>query len=423
MKRALHLLLLAFALAHRGAAAPAASVSATPRLPPEVYVWQRAWTEPVRGSVRTHAGSFSNLVVLAADVSWKQGNPTVVRVPLDFALLRSLPCPVGLALRVGPFGGPFATNDPTARWLASVATSLTTQAATNQLPLAELQLDFDCAAAKLDGYRLWVEALRRRVAPVPLRITALPAWLARPAFGALVRATDGYVLQVHSLDRPKNFDAPFTLCDPGAARQAVARAAQVGVPFRVALPTYGYLVAFAPGGQLVGLSAEGPAQNWPADARLREVRADARALAELVQNWATNRPNALRGIIWYRLPVPGDTLNWRWPTLAALLDGRAPRESLRTVTRRVEPGLIEVSLVNEGELDLSTRLSVAARWQAARLVAGDALRGFELLEAGASAAEFQTKSSPCRLSPGDRRIVGWLRFDREVEVELEIQRE
>ena len=423
MKRALHLALLTFALAEVAGAAPAATAPATPVLPPEVYVWQRAWTEPVRGAMRAHAGSFSNLVVLAAEVTWKQGNPTLVRVPLDFALLRSLPCPVGLALRIGPFGGPFATNDPTAQWLASVARSLTSQAATNQLPLSELQLDFDCAAAKLDGYRLWVEALRQRVAPVPLRITALPAWLGRPGFGALARATDGYVLQVHSLDRPKYFDAPFTLCDPVAARQAVLRAAQVGVPFRVALPTYGYLVAFAPGGQFVGLSAEGPAQNWPANARLREVRADAPALAELVQDWATNRPTALRGVIWYRLPVPGDTLNWRWPTLAALLDGRSPRASLRAITRRVEPGLIEVSLANDGELDSATRLTVAARWRAARLVAGDALRGFELLESGASAARFQTKSSPCRLSPGDRRVVGWLRFDHEVEVTIELQRE
>ena len=64
------------------------------------------------------------------------------------------------------------------------------------------------------------------------------------------------MLQVHSLERPKNFDAPFTLCDANAARRAVTWAAKIGVPFRVTLPTYGYLVAFAPGGQFVGLSAE-----------------------------------------------------------------------------------------------------------------------------------------------------------------------
>ena len=423
VKRTLYLGPLALALAHWAGTVTAAASPAPPRLPQEAYVWQRAWNEPVRGAVRAHAGSFSNLVALAAEVSWQAGQPQVVRVPLDFALLRSLPCPVGLALRVGPYAGPFAADDPAAQRLASVATSLTSQAATHQLPLSELQLDFDCAASKLAGYRVWVEALRRRVAPLPLRITALPAWLKRPEFAALARATDGYVLQVHSLARPKNFAAPFTLCDPVAARQAVTQAGQLGVPFRVALPTYGYRVAFASNGQFVGLSAEGPAQNWPADAKLREVRAEAQVLAELVQGWATHRPTALRGLIWYRLPVPGDTLNWRWPTLAALLETRSPRESLRTATRRIEAGLIEVTLANDGELDLSSRLVVAARWRAARLVAGDALRSFELIGAGAAAVRFQTASAPCRLAPGERQVIGWLRFDREVEVQVGILKE
>jgi len=402
-------------------AAPATPPPIVP-LPQDVYLWQRAWTGPVRDAIAHHAAAFSNVVVLAAEVSWKQRQPQVVRVPVDYDALRAAKCPVGLALRLGPFSGPFAEDDKTARFLASLTAALLAEARAKGLAPSELQLDFDCAESKLEGYRVWVTALRRRVAPTPLVLTALPSWLRQPAFKPLVAAADGYVLQVHSLEPPKDFTAPFTLCDPVAAQRAVERAGAFGVPFRVALPTYGYLVAFAPEGRFVGLSAEGPARSWPVNARLREVRADPLALARLVQMWTTNRPPAMRGVIWYRLPVADDTLNWRWPTLGAIVAARSPHESVRAEPRRVEAGLIEVSLVNEGELDISSRLAVEVRWLDARLVAGDGLRDFELVEAGASTARFQTKSLPRRLAAAERRVIGWLRLNQDREVQVEIKK-
>jgi hypothetical protein len=83
--------------------------------------------------------------------------------------------------------------------------------------------------------------------------------------------------------------------------------------------------------------------------------------------------------------------------------------------------LVEINLVNNGELDLSSRLAIELRWQDARLVAGDALRGFEMVESGISAAKFQTRS-PLRLMSGDSRVVGWLRFDKDCEVQIETKK-
>lgn len=389
---------------------------------PEVYVWQRTWAPPLREAITQHAAAFSNVVVLAAEISWKPGPPQVVRVPVDYALLRATQRPVGLALRVGAYAGPFSPTNAAGRLLASVADSVVADAKAHGLSPGELQIDFDCAAAKLDGYRVWVERLRRDVAPVPLTITVLPSWLKQPGFRPLVAATDGYVLQVHSVERPANFDAPFTLCDPVAAQAAVDRAATFGVPFRVALPTYGYLMAFAPDGRFVGLSAEGPARNWPANARLRQVGADPQALALLVQRWQARPPAGMRGILWFRLPTAADELNWRWPTLDAMVAARLPQERLRCEPRRVEAGLVEISLVNEGELDISSRLAVNAQWTDARLVAGDGLRGFELAEGGSSAVNFQTRTPPPRLRPGDRWVIGWLRLSQDVEVHVELKK-
>ena len=142
----------------------------------------------------------------------------------------------------------------------------------NQLAISELQIDFDCAESKLDGYRIWIEAFRKKLAPVRIVITALPSWLEQAAFKPLAEACNGYVLQVHSLERPQAPDAIPGICDPVAAKRAVEKADRLGVPFRVALPTYGYVIAFGPDGHFIGLSAEGPAKSWPEGVRLREAR-------------------------------------------------------------------------------------------------------------------------------------------------------
>ncbi len=390
-------------------------------LPQEVYVWQRAWSEPVRRAVAEHGEVFARIDVLKAEVTWQGNKPRAVQVAVDYPSLVRTKRPIGLVLRIGPYSGSFSRTDPAIRFLADLSQRLLDEAREAGVTPNELQLDFDCASSKLDGYRAWVEVIRARVAPGPLVITALPAWLDQTGFQSLVRAADGYVLQVHSLERPKSFDAPFTLCDPAAARRAVSSAAQIGVPFRVALPTYGYTMAFDGHGGFVGLSAEGPAKSWPADAHLKEVRADPLQIGPLVLEWSSNAPPALKGLLWYRLPVPGDTLNWRWPTFSAMLESRIPRKGVQVEAHRVEPGLTEVGLVNNGELDISSRLAVKARWSGARLMACDGLRGFEMTDSRVSSVRFETGARPYRLPAGEQQVIGWLRLseDREVQVEIE----
>lgn len=390
-------------------------------LPQEVYVWQRARTDSVRRAVVEHGAAFARVIVLNAEVTWRQGQPQLAKLAVEYGALAQAHRPIGLALRIGPYPGPFGATNLSTVYLADVAREIVAEARAAQINPSELQLDFDCASSKLDSYRSWVERIRARVAPVPVVITALPVWLEQPAFKALAQAADGYVLQVHSLERPTTFDAPFTLCDPAAARRAVAKASALGVPFRVALPTYGYLVAFGGGGRFLGLSAEGPARSWPADARLKEVRAEPLEMARLAREWSSNPPAGLAGIIWYRLPVEGDTLNWRWPTLNAILQARSPRKSVRGDSHRVEAGLVEISLVNDGELDISSRLAVQTRWRDGRLLAGDGLHGFVLAERRAASARFETGVGPYRLPAGERQVIGWLRLSQEDEVQGEIK--
>lgn len=390
-------------------------------MPHEVYVWQRAWTEPVVTAVTQETTQFSRIVALAAEVHWEKGEAKVVRVSLDHDALRQSRRPIGLAMRIGTFPGPFASDDARARWLAGLAASLVGEAESRQLEIGELQIDFDCAESKLAGYALWLGAIRRAVSPHPVVITALPSWLKRPDLRPLVRAADGFVLQVHSLERPHRIEDDLQLCDPLRARKAVERAARLGRPFRVALPTYGYVTAFDPGGNFVGLSAEGPARQWPEGTRTREVRADPSALSGLIRQWTDDRPERMQGVIWYRLPVRGDRLNWTPPTLAAVMAGHTPKADLRIRLRRTDPRLVELDLCNLGTADHNAPVRIAVRWEGARRVAGDAFKGFDFRERSNTSLECWSDSGMDRLPPGAARTVCWLRFDREPEVNAQLQ--
>ncbi|HUW56921.1 MAG TPA: DUF3142 domain-containing protein [Planctomycetota bacterium] len=388
-------------------------------LPHEAYVWQRRWDERVARALGEGADRVSAFTVLAAEVSWRRGRPRVVRVPLDYGALKRTGRPVGLALRIGPYAGPFEEKTEATLLLTELAASLIGRARDAGLEPAELQIDFDCAESRLDGYRSWVEALRQSSAGVPLTITALPCWLKHRAFARLARASGGFVLQVHSLARPASADTPMTLCDAAAALRWVERAARTGVPFRVALPTYGYVVAFGSDGRFIGVSAEGPLGRWGPDVTCRTVAADPFALAELVETWRMSRPATLTGILWYRLPVEGDRLNWTWTTLAAVMSGRAPRRRLDVQVVYPQAELAEVELVNTGEVDLTPDVTVRLEWRTGALVAADALRGFSMSETAPRHRSLQAGRARefVRMAPGERWTIAWLRFTQETEVQ------
>lgn len=387
----------------------------------DVYVWQRAWSPDVTDAVRSRTSSFRRLIALQAEVTWQGQRPHLTRVALDYEALRQVNCEVGLALRIGPYAGAFHPSGEPVDSLGMLALDILQQAQRHGIRVRELQIDFDCPESKLAGYQVWVEAVRRKVQPTPVTITALPSWTRHRAFAALVRATDGYVLQVHSLNRPAGPDKPLSLCDPEAARQAVAHAEKAGVPFRVALPTYGYQVAFDAQGKFYGLSAEGPARNWPADVQLREVRADPGELADLVRTWKRAPARWLQGLIWYRLPVASDRMNWPWATLAAVVQGRTPAARLQAQSRSDPSGLVDIVLVNTGELEAEVPSRIRLTWTQARVQAADALQGFALVEHDApTGLEFHSRVSRRRLAPGSECPVGWLRLSRPQAIATEL---
>jgi hypothetical protein len=383
----------------------------------EAYVWQRGWSPAVREAVRQASG-FSGLVVLAAEVDLRRGVPRVTRVPLDGSL-RGAGKPIGTALRVTTFPSRFADEPGIVQLLQGLTRDVAAEARAKGIALSEIQIDYDCPESKLDDYRGLLLILRKAAAPVPLTLTALPSWMRqRRAFAKLVAAADGYVLQVHSLAPPASSRGEIPLLKPEEARNWVAEAARFGRPFRVALPTYSYLAAFDAQGKLLGLSAEGPLLSWPEGIAVRAARSDPAILAGLVRGWTRDRPRELAGILWYRLPVAGDRLNWTLPTLRAVMAGRTPRGEIRAALREPAPGLVEIDLVNAGDGEAAAPSMVRVRWKGETFLAADGLAGYRVTP-GKGEIRLD-RPRPASWLPDERRTVAWLRFASRTEIHVEL---
>lgn len=391
----------------------------------EAYIWQRHFDDEVVESVRVLAPQLDGVCVLAAEVSWKP-TPDVVRSAVNYKALAALGKPVGLALRINDYPGAFASDDATAKMLATLVRGLFAKARDAGLAVAELQIDYDCAESKLAGYRRWLTAARAETnsAKTKLIITALPAWLRSSDFAPLVRATDGFVLQVHSLERPKSPDAVFTLCDPERAKAWARHASAAGVPFRIALPTYGYLLGFDAAGKFLGLAAEGRLPAWPKGAQVRAIRADASAMARLSSELLASPPPHCTGLIWFRLPVPRDRYNWAASTFSTVLRGEIPVAKLVVTCERPERGLAEIVIENRGQTTEPLPRDVALKWaDDMRLLAADGIGGFRLEIRGGEAqgnVRAANLTADATLAPGGKVRIAWLRFPDEVSLEVSL---
>ncbi|HEV8582494.1 MAG TPA: DUF3142 domain-containing protein [Thermoanaerobaculia bacterium] len=383
----------------------------------EAYVWQRSWTPAVRDAAR-QSRDFAGLVVLAAEVDLRNPAPRVVRVPLDGEALKGRP--VGAALRVTAFRSTFKDEPRIARLLQSLVRDVAAEAKAKGLALSEIQIDYDCPERKLADYRDLLPSLRQAAAPAPLTITALPTWIhQRRAFRRLIEQADGYVLQLHSVRPPTAPGEAPSLINATQARGSVELAAEVGRPFRAALPTYGYTVAYDTRGRLVGILAEGPLLSWSPEVMVRTLRSDPAAMAELIRGWTRDRPAELSGVIWYRLPVAGDRLNWSRSTLKAVAAGRTPKAAIHPVLREPEPGLVEIDLVNDGEAEARWPSPVRIRWRGEAPIAADGLAVYRMLPRQDGEVRLQGTGSGL-LRPGNRRTIAWLRFAQRTEVQVEL---
>ncbi len=343
-----------------------------PPLRQEAYVWQRVWSPAVEQAV---AGSdFDALTVLAAEISWSDGAPSITEIALP-----TLPAGTTLAIRSA-----VPADDP-APLLAPLIDALLSA----HPEAAAVQLDIDLPTARLPEYAGWVTRLSAGC-PVPVEITALPTWLSSPAMADLAGAAARVVLQVHWLD-PSD---PDHLLDPDALDH-LAALSRLDRPLSAALPAYGYQLARDDDGGLAGIVAEQGSLIGG-----EEVMADPVAVARLVAALEVDRPEHLTGLHWFRLPVDGDLRAWPLQTLRAVRQGRPPITDA-ALTTADDGGALTLTLTNTGE----ARLLPPAVLVDGSILAADGLGGWRW-SAGASRL-LPEHAAP--LQPGESVVVGWLR--------------
>jgi hypothetical protein len=384
---------------------PNAGTPSSP-LPQRGYLWQRVWTSAVDEATTEADRHLDGVIVLGTEIGWDDGKPQPIRSNISWSKLQAMKTPVSIALRIAPHLGPFASDDATARVITAEATLLLGAAHAHNVDIQEFEVDFDCAQSKLKGYELWVQALAKAVHPTRLVITTLPAWLNESEFSMLVRQADGYVLQVHSVPTLAE-SGHASLCDPKLARKWVGEASRLGVPFSVALPTYSCLAGYDPAGKLINVAMDSVQPSWPPGTRVLEFGPNADDVADLVKEWQIRRPQGLREVIWYRLPVATDMRNWRWPTLLSVMAGRHPEHHLEV--SQVGEAPVDLTIANSGDADEQLNCSVVVSWTGPRPVACDALPGWSVFSSDGKAV-FTTTDNHLRLSPGATTSFGWIRL-------------
>ncbi len=373
------------------------------------YLWQRRWSPEMREAARRAAPYARSFMVLSGEIDARRRDLVATHVHPAWEILAETRTPVTLVFRADVSLAArledSAARAAAANYLACLAKRKLEEASAAGVNVAGIQLDYDCPTAGLSRYAQLLGELELDRNRTALSITVLPTWLGSDAFRELVAGLDYYVLQVHSLERPSTIDDGTVLCRTERIPGYLALANAYPTPFYLALPTYGYELAYDRSGRFLGLAAEGPRPDWAAGTRIRAVSADPADLARVVRDTQTAPPEHLCGIVWFRLPVEGDRLNWPWPTLLPVMGGRVPEVSLAAEIRRPEDGLFEVWIRNIGECTPAGPVEVHIGCDRARIQARDLLNGFA--ETGVSAAELRLHGPVP--PPGGEILAGWYR--------------
>lgn len=361
----------------------------------EVYVWQRADSPELRSALQRSATVASRCHFLGVEIGRSGGQWRVSRTTVPDDLLEGQ----GLVMRIGASlaGESWQPGDVLDRVLDEAQWM-------SEKPVAECQIDYDCPQRSLSNYRVLLETIQARFPAMRWTITALPSWLGEPDARDLFSTADGVVLQVHSLTLPEQPQRPVILCDPAAARNAVRRMAEFGIPFHVALNTYGCEVFFDVDHQVVDVVSEDiPHAPSPRAVRRSAGISEAVELAGLVAEWKRDPPGKLRGIVWYRLPLDSDRRNWQWITWQRVAAGTIPASELRLEARATESGAWDLVLENHGERDERLPEWIATGCESLVL---DGLNGYE---SHATDRLVLADAAWPWLPPAGSLTIGWLR--------------
>jgi hypothetical protein len=364
----------------------------------DAYIWQRVWTPAVVQAMHDSTGDIRQWHVLAAQTD-RAGRLQMFHP--DSSVLSSSGKPVVLVVRIDgqllQWNEALLLADTVALWQGWQG---------HGIRLAGLEIDHDCATARLPAYAHYLAALRASLPDVRLSITALPAWLHSPDLAALLAPVDESVLQVHAVRNPRAglFDGALALhwVDDYAQRS--------DKPFRVALPTYGSRVSWDAHGRLVSVQSEAGVLDAGDDSR--ELLATPQEIAAFLARLQRDPPAHFAGLVWFRLPTRNDDRAWSLPTWLAVMR-QQPLHGEVTASARAgsTAGALDLVLQNPGELDWPLPAAVVLPKDC---TLADGIDGYAL-GAGHDTLRIE-RLQPGLLRAHGRRVIGWARCAAQGEL-------
>lgn len=372
-------------------------------LPQDAYVWQRHWTPALADALVGSADLVRHWRVLAAEMG---AGGHLRAMAIDQAALAASHRPVVLVIRIDG-----QLTDWTRQDTAAQIGALLARWRQGPVPIAGLEIDHDCATARLASYAAFLAVLRQQLqGTLPLSVTALATWLGAADLDRVVEASDEVVLQVHAVLSPLG-----GLFEAGQARDWIDRmAARTSKPFDVALPAYGARVAWHDDGSLLSVESEQPLLSG--DANATELIVEPEAVAGLLQDLKARPPPHLAGIVWFRLPTAEDRRAWSPATWRAVVRGDPLTGRIEAQARPGDaPGLLAVSVENLGGTDapLPRRVEVAGT-----CMLGDGGDGYRLDRQAQTLAFVRVGAG--MLHEQGHRAIGWLRCDGD-QVALHVE--
>lgn len=323
-----------------------------------IYVWQTSSTEPVLEACKNAESKTDAFLFYAGNVTIRDNQFVLEANPYDWQKVSSLKKTFSLVYRFADSIPDFLHKHSIRENAVALAIQILDHLSTVQKAgcrVFEIQLDYDCPTAKLPDYIIFLKVFRQELGGMKLSITALPDWYnQKKEVKALFDLVDYHVLQVHSLVFPKNTNETFTIFDKINVSHYVQQADSLNYPYYVSLPTYGYELKYGPSGEFIGLRAEdmGFGGMMSGMASKTRVMTDMTAVRKAVIQLRLYPSKYRLGILWFRLPVKGDELNWPWETLLAIMEGKMPAIKVDAEFKKVEENLYEIWLHNRGDTNV-----------------------------------------------------------------------
>ncbi|MEO5595605.1 MAG: DUF3142 domain-containing protein [Lysobacteraceae bacterium] len=382
--------------------ATAPAQRSTSALPQAAYIWQRVWTPAHRGVLANSHELFNQLRVLAAQLQpgegWFDAHVDLQALQVD-----------GRAVRpVIRLDGRLSKLD--AADIAQRSSNIVSDWRAAGVHVDGIEIDFDCPSARLPEYAQLLSAVRAALPrDVQLSITALPDWIDASGLLDVLAIADEAVLQVHAVRDPAQ-----GLFDADKSEQWIARfASRTERPFEVALPAYGSALVFDRSGQRVGVESEaGLAQAG----ERQELNADPAAVAALLRKLEAAPPPHLRGIVWFRLPLPGDRRAWALATMSAVINAQPLRADFVAAVQSTGTGAFDLQVANRGTLD--ARLPASVDIGGRGCGDADALPGYRIQRA-ATGLRF-VRESDARLPASQSRALGWVRCTQLADPDIHV---